>query len=173
MSLTEDAPPRRRKRSRRSRAPAAETLFDWLILAGAATLFVSLFLVWSHQFSPQVLRELDNAVALRGVPREPTAWQVYSAVDVALALVAGALALSALIGGRRARITVALAAGIALAFVLHARSVPPTNGANLSGASIGAAQYVPNHPRPGPGETVAIAGLAVALVGLVGSVIVD
>jgi hypothetical protein len=124
---------------------ARERTGDLLILAGGAALFVSLFLTWSHQ-----------PVLLAGAPRNPTGWQVYSAVDVIFALLATALVAVALVGGRRARLGVLAAVGIAVAFVLHALSVPPTDAAAVAGAA-----------SSGAGELVAIAGLGAAVAGLI------
>jgi hypothetical protein len=148
-------------------------MLDWMILLGGIALLASLFLTWSHQFSPALLRDLRAAPWLRGVPRDPTAWQVYSAADVVLALLAAAVIVAALAGGRRFRAGVAVGGTVGLAFTLHALSVPPTNGANLYGPSLGVAAYVPNAPAAGVGETVAIAALGLALVGLAVSVITD
>jgi hypothetical protein len=144
-----------------------ETIADWLMLLGAVALFGSLFLTWSHQFSPAFYREWGASSALAGVPRDPTAWQVYSVVDVLLALSAAALLGVALRGGRTPRWLTLLAFVIALAFVLHAAGDPPTNGADLLGAATQAPGYTPNVPRAGAGETVAIAALAVGIAGLV------
>jgi hypothetical protein len=123
-----------------------EVIADWLILLGAVALAVALFLPWSHQH------------VSGGTDPHPTAWQVYSIVDVCLALLAAALALVALIGGRVRRLVVVIASGVALAFTVHAHATPPTNG-TVATATIPA-------PRPGAGETVAIVGLAVAIAGL-------
>jgi hypothetical protein len=150
-----------------------ELVADWLIIWGAAALFMSLFLAWSHQFSAGFLAEWAGTGALRGAPRNPTAWQAYSIADVLLALLAAVLPAVALIGGRRARIGALAAAGIALAFTLHALSVPPTNGANIFPSAVSARGYVLNSPSAGLGETVAIAGLGVAVAGLLLSVDVE
>lgn len=136
-----------------------------LILAGAAGLLASLFLTWSHQFSPALLSQLAGSPLLRDVPHDPDAWQVYSVVDVALAALASALVLVAALGGWRARLGVLAASAPALAFTLHALAVPPTNGADISGVAAGA-RNVPNSPGAGVGETVALAALAVAITGL-------
>ncbi len=123
---------------------AREALADWLMLFGAIALLVALFLPWSHQH------------AFGDFPRSPTAWQVYSVVDVLLALLAGGLLAVALWGGRTAKVVVLLAAALATAFVAHALSAPPSNGA-LSNAV---------DPTSGAGETVAIAALGTAIAGL-------
>jgi len=105
-----------------------EVLADWLIVFGAVWLFVSLFLTWSHQFSPAFLSSPSgSSPLLQGAPHDPNAWQVYSDMDVVLALLALAFAAVALIGGRSARIIVWIAAVIAFAFTVHAISDPPTN----------------------------------------------
>jgi hypothetical protein len=135
-------------------------------VVGALGLFVSLFLTWSHQFSPAFLAEWGSSDQLTGVPHNPTAWQLYSATDVLLALLAGALLTLALVGGRTVRLTALFASSIALAFVLHALSTPPTNGANIFNPALSVPTYFPNSPTAGIGETVAIVALILALFGL-------
>jgi hypothetical protein len=58
-----------------------ESLADWMIVFGALLLALSLFLTWSHQFTNAFVGEV-GADQLHGVPRDPTAWQVYSIADV-------------------------------------------------------------------------------------------
>jgi hypothetical protein len=147
-------------------ASRRERLGDLLILVGAAALFGSLFLTWSHQFSPSFLAQSGASDALRGVPRDPTAWQVYSTADVLLALLAGALVLIALIGGRGARAGAMIACGVAVAFTLRALNTPPTNGANIFNPALSVPNYFSNSAGAGVGETVALLGLAAALGGL-------
>jgi hypothetical protein len=125
-----------------------------LTVLGAAALLLSLFLTWSHQFTGAAA-----SAALRGVPKDATAWQLYTMMDVALALLAAGLAGAAVSGTRRARLIAGAAALAALAFVAHAVAVPPTNGLPLA---------VAHSATAGAGETLAIAGLVVALVGLSG-----
>ena len=139
-----------------------EAASDWLIVVGAVLLFSSLFLTWSHQVSPHLLILFGHTATLSGVPRDPTAWQVYSTSDVVLTLVAAALGAAALFGSHRARLLVALVALLALAFVVHALAVPPTNGVLLS---LGHG-YLQTGASAGPGETLALVGLLVALGGL-------
>jgi hypothetical protein len=145
-------------------AARRELLADWLTLLGAGVLFISLFFSWSHQFSPSFLAAWGNSAALRGVPRDPTAWQVYGIVDLLLALLAVALVLLALIGRRTARLIAFLACILALVFIVHALGHPPTNGTNVFDPTSGA--YVHNAPSSGGGEIVAIGALAVAIGGL-------
>jgi hypothetical protein len=121
---------------------AREVLADWLMLFGAVALLIALFLPWSHQRP------------LPGFSHSLTAWQVYSVVDVLLAVLAGGLLAVALLGGRAARVVVLLAAAVAVAFTVHALSVPPSNGAIAGAAGSGA------------GEVVAIAALGIAIAGL-------
>jgi hypothetical protein len=144
----------------------AELAGDVLVITGALLLFGSLFLTWSHQFSRGFLAEWGAAPVLSGVPRNPTAWQVYSVADVLLALVALALPAVALAGGRRARLVLLAAAGAALAFTVHALNVAPTNGAAFFQPMLGTSGYVPNVPTAGSGEPVAIVGLVTAMLGL-------
>ena len=143
-----------------------EVIADWLIVLGAVALLVALFLPWSHQFSPGFEARFAPTGMLRGVPRDPTAWQVYSLADVGFALIVAGLLVAAMIGGRTRRLGVLLAAAVALAFTVHARSAPPTTGTVVHAP-------VTNRPRPGAGETVAIAALGVAIAGLVLSFTAD
>jgi hypothetical protein len=159
------APPARR--SRAAGVPGwAEPLGDWLILGGAAALFGSLFLPWSHQFSQLLLMQFRGAPILQGVPHDPTAWQVYSVADVLLALVALALVLAAVVGNHAARQVVTVVSVIALIFVIHAVSAPPTTGTLLFNPALAVPQYAPTNPGSAPGETVALLGLLAALAGL-------
>ncbi len=144
----------------------AKLVGDFLVLAGALVLLASLFLTWSHQFSSRFLAEWRAAALLARVPRNPTAWQVYSVADVLLALLAAALPLVALAARRRARMVMLAAAGVALVFVVHALHVAPTNGADFFQPMLGTPGYVANMPTAGPGESVAIIALGTAIVGL-------
>ncbi len=141
-----------------------EVLSDWMIVLGAAILLGSLFLTWSHQFSAPFLVQFGPAI--NGVPRDPTAWQVYSAADIVLALLAVGLLGSALFGSRGVRVAAALAAGVGLAFVIHAVAVPPTDGANIFNPALSVPAYASPGSSAGPGETVALIGLLLALFGL-------
>jgi hypothetical protein len=147
------------------RRDVREAVADWLIVVGAVTLVISLFLVWSHQFSREFLTRV-GAAQLQGIPRDPTAWQVYSIADVLLAVLAAALIVAALVAGRRARISALVAAGLGLVFVLHAMSVAPTNGANVSDPGAGAGRFFASSATSGAGEMVAAIALGVAIVGL-------
>jgi hypothetical protein len=139
-----------------------ETIADWLMVLGAVVLFISLFLTWSHQLPPAFRAQFAGTPALAGVPRTPTAWQVYSVADVCLALVVAVLLAVAFVGTRRARLLVLLPVGVALAFTVHAAGVPPTNGVALA-LPAGA---VADHATSGAGETVALFALGTALAGL-------
>jgi len=120
-----------------------EVLADWLMLFGAVALLVALFLPWSHQ-----------PASFPGYPHSPTAWEVYSVVDVLLALLVAGLLSVALLGGRVRRLVVLLAAAVAGAFTIHALGVPPSNGAAAGSATSGA------------GEVVALVALGTAIAGL-------
>jgi hypothetical protein len=135
---------------------------DWAMMIAGLALLGSLFLPWSH-LSGGVLAQYGASAALQGVPRSPTAWQAYSAVDVMLALLAGGLLVAALRGGRAARLGLIAALVVAVAFTLHALSAPPTNGATLFDPGIG---YAPESPGAGPGETLALVALGLGLGGL-------
>jgi hypothetical protein len=141
-----------------------EVLSDWMIVFGGATLLGSLFLTWSHQFSAPFLTEFGGAI--NGIPRDPTAWQVYSAADVVLALLALGLLVTAVFGTRGTRLVAVVAAAIAVAFVVHALAVPPTNGANIFNPALSVPDYASPGSTAGPGETVALIGLLLALGGL-------
>jgi hypothetical protein len=145
-----------------------EATADWLILVGALALFGSLFLAWSHQVTSSLLTVLGPvSSAVQGVPRDPTAWQVYSAADVVLALLALALVAAAAFGSRAVRQCALLAAAIALIFVIHALAAPPTNGTLVYNPSLNVPNYLPSSPGAGAGETVALLGLLSAIGGLV------
>jgi hypothetical protein len=148
-----------------------EAAADGLIVIGAAALFVSLFLSWSHL--GEGLPALLGASAFTGLPRDPTAWQVYSSADVLLCLLAAALVAAGAFGTRRARQLVSGAAAVALAFVVHALFVPPTNGSLFADPSQNIPAYLPTHATAGPGETVALLGLLAALIGLGVSVLTE
>jgi hypothetical protein len=150
-----------------------EALADWLIVGGAVVLLASLFLTWSHQFSRPFLLQFGSSDLLRGVPHDPTAWQVYSAADVVLALLAIAFVAVAMVGTRPMRIAAAAAGAVALGFTLHALSSPPTNGANIFHAAYNVPQYASTGATAGVGETLAILGLLVALGGLAVSFTAD
>ncbi len=144
-----------------------EILAFGLIVLGAVALFASLFLTWSHQLSRGVLAVPGASAALRGVASDPTAWQVYSAADVVLLLLAAALLTVALVGSRPARIGVFVAAALGFAFVIHAANVPASNGAAGGLPALHIPADLRRAPSPGPGVTVAIFALGVALGGLV------
>lgn len=148
-----------------------ETIADWLMALAAPLLLVSLFLSWSHQFSAGFAARYRPA--LQGVPRDPTAWQVYSIADVFLAVVAAALMALALWGGRARRLIVALLLAVALAFTVHAASVPPTNGAVVFDSSSRPPGYVATGATSGAGETVALIALIVGATGVALSFTVD
>ena len=143
-----------------------EVLSDWMIVLGAVALFGSLFLTWSHQFSPGFLSTFGSSQLLSGVPHDPTGWQVYATADIVLALLAAGLVATALFGPRSWRVVGAVAALIALAFTLHALAAPPTNGANIFNPALSVPQYASPGSTAGVGETVAIIGLLLAIAGL-------
>jgi hypothetical protein len=150
-----------------------ELVADWLMLLAAPVVLGSLFLTWSHQLSPALRAAYGATALLRGVPRDPTAWQVYSVADVLLALVAGGLLAAALRGRRRARAVVAPAVVVALLFTLHAMSTPPTNGATVFDATAVPPHYVANAATSGTGETVALVGLVMGMAGVLLSFTAD
>jgi hypothetical protein len=144
-----------------------------MMLVGAAGLFVSLFLTWSHQLPKSVLDAFAGGPAIQGVPRDPTAWQVYSVADVLLALLAVSLAVVALRGRSRwSRVTTLVAVGVGLAFAVHAADVAPTNGVLFVDPNNPSA-YIPHTASAGVGETVAIIALGLAAAGLLLSLAVD
>lgn len=143
-----------------------------MVIAGL-TLLGSLFLPWSHQLSASVLARYGAGAALEGVPHDPTAWQVYSAVDVLLALLAAGLLAVALRGGRPVRLGLMAALAVAAAFTLHALSVPPTNGVTVFDPGLRPPGYALNAPGAGTGETLALVAIGLGLSGLVLSFTAD
>ena len=131
-------------------------------MAGAVILAVSLFLTWSHQL-PRAERIDVSSAALYGVPADPDAFQVYAIVGEVLAVLAIVCAAAGLWGQRQTHAWVLLCVLLGLAFVIHAAGDAPTNGLLLSRGHSG---YVADPASAGPGESVAIVGLAVAGVGL-------
>jgi hypothetical protein len=150
-----------------------EAVSDWLMFLGAPLLFASLFLTWSHQFSPAFLVQYGNTPALQGIPRDPTAWQVYSIVDVLLAILAAGLMAVALRGTRNGRIALLIGLVTATAFTLHALGTPPTRGANLFDPSLRPPRYTPDHPQSGAGEVVALVGIGLGIIGVLVSFTAD
>jgi hypothetical protein len=143
-----------------------ETISDWLMAVAGPLLLGSLFLTWSHQLSAPLRTRYGATAALSGVPVNPTAWQVYSVADVFLALVAVGLFLVALLGGRGRRTVLALALVVALAFVIHALSVPPTNGALLFDPTLSPPGYTANAVSSGAGPVLALVALVLGGVGV-------
>ena len=150
-----------------------ETVSDWLMTLSAPLLLGSLFLTWSHQFSRSFLARWGTTSVLQGIPHDPNAWQVYSAADVLLVLVAGGLLAVALWGGRIRRLMLVLALMIALAFTVHALGTPPTDGAVVFEPSLNPPAYAPNAPRSGVGEDVALLALLLVIGGVALSFTVD
>jgi hypothetical protein len=148
-----------------------EAIADWLMVLGGPILLASLFLTWSHQFSRAFLAQYGSSAALNGVPHDPTAWQLYSAADLLLVLLAGGLLAAALRGTRNTRLALVIPLMVAIAFTLHALSVPPTNGADLFNAGLG--RYAADTPAAGPGEVVALIGLGLGLSGVLVSFTAD
>ena len=145
---------------------ARETISDWLMAIAGPLLLASLFFTWSHQLSAALRAQYGATAALRGVPVDPNAWQVYSAADVLLALVAAGLLLVALLGGRGLRVVLALALAVALAFVIHALSVPPTNGVVLFDPTLTPPGYTANAVGSGAGEVLALVALVLGAAGV-------
>lgn len=145
----------------------ARLVADRLVVVGALGLLISLFMSWSHQLPSPANQPPGAGLVFRGVPADPTAWQVYSAVDVLLALLAAALVAAVVAGGTRARIVLLVAVAVALAFTAHALAVPPTNGATLLNPRAVVPAYLPSTATAGVGETLAIASLGIAGAGLV------
>jgi hypothetical protein len=150
---------------------AREAIADWMMLLSGPLLFGSLFLTWSDQFSRSFLHQYGGSAALQGVPRNPTGWQVYSAADVMLALLAAGLVGAALRGTRNARIALVLPLVVALAFVIHALAVPPTSGADIFNATLN--RYVADSPGSGAGELTALFALLIGSAGVLLSFTAD
>jgi hypothetical protein len=152
-------------------ARAREALADWLMTLAAPLLFVSEFLTWSHQVRGQLAARFGASAALAGVPRDPTAWQVYSSVDVLLALIAGGLAAVALWGGRGRRRFLLGGLLLGLAFTAHALVVAPRNGVLVFAPSAG--RYIDPGATAGAGEWVALVALVVGTAGVALSMSAD
>lgn len=135
------------------------------MVAAASGLFASLFLTWSHQYPASLLEIPGMRAALAGVPRDADAWQVYSAADVLLATLSVALVIATVAGLGRGRWLVFAASLIALAFVMHALSVPPTDGVDVTIPGRVGVRFARSLARDGPGETMAAAALALAVAG--------
>lgn len=151
-----------------------EALANWLTAIGGVVLFVSLFMAWSHQFSPSFL-QLFGAPAGPGhaVPLSPNAWQVYSSADVLLALLALGIVAAALAGNRVARVAGLIAAVIGLSFTVHAIIDPPTSVGAVFNPAYNVPQLTSLGTSAGIGETVAVVGLLLALGGLALSLTTD
>ncbi len=143
-----------------------ETISDWLMAISGPLLLGSLFLTWSHQLSTGVRARYGATAALAGVPADPTAWQVYSGADVLLAAVAGGLMAVSLWGGRARRIALSLALAVAVVFVVHALSVPPTNGVQLFDPTLTPPGYSANPVGSGTGEVLALVALGLGSLGV-------
>jgi hypothetical protein len=150
-----------------------ETISDWLMAITGPLLLGSLFLTWSHQLSTGVRARYGGTAALAGVPADPTAFQVYSGADVLLAVVAAGLMAVALWGGRAPRIALTLALMVALVFVIHAMSVPPTNGALLFDPTLSPPGYTANAVTSGTGEVLALVALGLGGIGVALAFTVD
>ena len=143
-----------------------ETISDWLMAIAGPVLLGSLFLTWSHQLSTPLRARYGATAALAGIPANPTAWQVYSAADVFLAAVALGLFGVALLGGRWRRDVLAVALIVALAFVIHALSVPPTNGVALFDPTLTPPGYSANAVSSGAGPVLALVALVLGGAGV-------
>ena len=82
------------------------------------------------------------------------------------ALVAGGLLLVALFGGRGRRRALALGLVVALVFVIHALSVPPTNGVVVFDPTLTPPGDTANPVTSGGGEVLALVALALGGVGV-------
>ena len=145
-------------------ARARETLADWLMALAAPLLLVSEFLTWSHQVHGALARRFGASAALAGVPRDPTAWQVYSVADVLLALVAGGLMAVALWGGRARRRGLLGGLLVAVAFTVHAAVTAPTNGVLVFDPAAG--RYLAAGATAGAGEWLALVALVAGAAGV-------
>jgi hypothetical protein len=151
-----------------------EVVADWMMVAAAAALFASLFLTWSHQLSPGLSVYFGGFDPFRGVPRDPTAWQVYSAADVVLALLAVVLLAVALAGPRPTRIAALVASVGGLAFVVHAIGAPPSSGGSSAfRPPVSVPTSVALSPGAGVGETIALLALLLGIAGLALSLTAD
>jgi hypothetical protein len=141
------------------------------MMAAGVLLLISLFLVWSHQLSAAAVERYAGTGIFDGIPRNPDAWQVYTAADVLLALLSVGLIVAALRGGRTIRMVLTGAVALALAFVVHALGTPPTNGASVFAPAT--RSYVATGAHAGVGVTVALVALALAAAALLLSLTAD
>ncbi len=139
-----------------------EALGNWLIVIGGVLLFASLFVAWSHQFSGAFLKYFGRPPLLSS----PTAWQVYSAADILLALLAASLVAAAIAGNRILRVAAAIAASVGLVFVVRAIIDPPTTASAIFNPAFNVPQLTSLGTTAGPGETVAVIALVLSLAGL-------
>jgi hypothetical protein len=142
-----------------------------LAVLGGALLLGSLFLTWSHQLRPAELARFRGA-ALYGVASDPTAFQVYAIAGFGLAGLAVGVAAAGLWGQRPMRALALVAAALGLAFVIRAASSAPTNGVLLAAPGAATARYFADPATAGPGETLAISGLVLALAGLLPTTVI-
>jgi hypothetical protein len=134
---------------------------------------VSLFLDWSTR-SARALR--DFLIMFGSLDRlgpvlssfDRTGWQVYPVAGSLLAALAALLVAVAFVGGRPIRPLVTILSLAALVFAIHALAAPPASAGSRSLI----APLTPHDgvtalgAEAGPGETLAIVALIVALVGL-------
>jgi hypothetical protein len=144
-----------------------EALANWLIVVAGVALFGSLFMAWSHQFSAAFLKVFGRPGGpVHGAPLSPTAWQVYSAADILLAVLALGLVASAIAGSHVVRVAAAIAAAIGLAFAVHAIIDPPTTQTVIFNPAFSVPQLASPGATAAAGETVAVIALVLALGGL-------
>jgi hypothetical protein len=92
---------------------------------------------------------------------------------VLLALVAAGLVAVALWGGRAPRIALSLALIVAVIFVIHAMSEPPTNGVLLFDPTLSPPGYSANPVSSGTGEVLALVALGLGSLGVALAFTVD
>jgi len=141
------------------------TTGDGLSGVGGLMLFVALFLPWSHQLPPSVLEHFGGSAALAGIPASPNAWQVYNTMQWVLLMLAGVLMTAWVNPGWRPRLIRGGLVLVAVAFVVNALIVAPTDGLPLASSGT-PAHYLAVTAGSGAGERFALVGLLTALIGL-------
>lgn len=134
-----------------------------LIAAGAAALFVSLFLTWSSTGLGNYLVVFGAVHRLAAALPHRDAWHTYSVADILLAALAAGLFVAAVFRHRVFRIVIAVFALAGLAFCIQSVADPP----KVAGVGrLGLGFMLAFVSSAGAGQTVAIVALAIALLGL-------
>jgi hypothetical protein len=152
---------------------ARSRLATALVVCGALGLLGSLFLEWRispvHNFLI-LFGALDRIGGFFAADR--TGWQLYSVANILLALLTALLLVAAFVRRRPLRAVAAILALAGLAFAIHALlATPGPTGSRTAIGGSGAGPIVSRdvpalYAAVGPGETVAIVALTLAVLGL-------